>query len=58
MLGQLRQESRGVAAESTKFRDYKGNEADVWATPRPLLNLMWRLSFNSFSVLYLYISFF
>jgi hypothetical protein len=29
LLGPLRQESRGVAAESTKFRDCKGNEADV-----------------------------
>jgi hypothetical protein len=29
LLGQLHQESRGVAAKSTKFRDCKGNEADV-----------------------------
>jgi hypothetical protein len=29
LLGELCQESRGVAAESTKFRDSKGNEADV-----------------------------
>jgi hypothetical protein len=36
MLGQLRQESHGVAAESTKFRYCKGNEADVGATPHPL----------------------
>jgi hypothetical protein len=36
LLGQLRQESRGVAAESTEFRDHKGNEADVRATPHPL----------------------
>ena len=36
LLGQLGQESRGVAAESTKFRDCKGNEADVGATPHPL----------------------
>jgi hypothetical protein len=40
MLGQLRQESRGVAADSTKFRDCKGNEADVGATPRPLRVLL------------------
>jgi hypothetical protein len=40
LLGQLRQESRGVAAESTKFRDGKGNEADVGATPHPLLVLL------------------
>jgi hypothetical protein len=33
MLGQLRQESRGVAAESTKLCDNKRNEADVGATP-------------------------
>jgi hypothetical protein len=36
LIGQLIQESRGVAAESIKFRDRKGNEADVGATPRPL----------------------
>jgi hypothetical protein len=29
LLGQLRQESRGVTAESTKFRDCKGNETDI-----------------------------
>jgi hypothetical protein len=33
MLGPLRQESRGVAAENTKFRDCKGNEADVGEEP-------------------------
>jgi hypothetical protein len=36
LLGQLRQESRGVAAESAKFRDCKGNEAYVGATTHPL----------------------
>jgi hypothetical protein len=40
MLGQLRQESRGVAAESTKFRDCEGNETDVGATPLPLRVLL------------------
>jgi hypothetical protein len=40
MLGSLRQESRGVAAESTKFREYKGNETDVGATPHPLQVLL------------------
>jgi hypothetical protein len=35
MLGQLRQESRGVAAESTKSCDSKGSETDVGATPHP-----------------------
>jgi hypothetical protein len=42
LLGKLRRESRGVAAESTKSRDCKGNEADVGATPhshRVLLEL-------------------
>jgi hypothetical protein len=33
LRGELRQESRGVAAESTEFRDCKGNETDVGATP-------------------------
>jgi NAD(P)H-nitrite reductase large subunit len=28
--------SRGVATECTKFRDRKGDEADVGATPHPL----------------------
>jgi hypothetical protein len=36
LLGHLRQESRGVPAESAKFRDCKGNEAGVTATPLPL----------------------
>jgi hypothetical protein len=36
LLGQLRQESRGVAAENTKFRDCKGNEADVGRLFTPL----------------------
>jgi hypothetical protein len=40
LLGQLRQESRGVAAESTKFCDCKGNETDVGATPHPLSVLL------------------
>jgi hypothetical protein len=35
LLGHLRQESRGVAAGSAKFRDCKVNEADVGATPHP-----------------------
>jgi hypothetical protein len=35
LLGQLRQESSGVAAGSTKFRDCKGNETDVGATSHP-----------------------
>jgi hypothetical protein len=35
LLGHLRQESRGVAAESTEFRDCKGNVADAGATPHP-----------------------
>jgi hypothetical protein len=40
LLGHLRQESRGVAAESMKFRDCKGNETDVGATPHPLRVLL------------------
>jgi hypothetical protein len=40
VLGQLRQESRGVAAESTKSRDCKGSEADVGPTPHPLRVLL------------------
>jgi hypothetical protein len=40
LLGELRQEGRGVAAESTKFRDCKGSEVDVWATPHPLRVLL------------------
>jgi hypothetical protein len=40
LLGQLRQESRGVAAESTKFRDHNGNEAGVGANPHPLRVLL------------------
>jgi hypothetical protein len=40
LLGQLRQKSRGVAAERTKFRAYKGNEVDVMATPHPLRVLL------------------
>jgi hypothetical protein len=40
LLGKLRQESRGVAAESTKFRDCKRNEADVGAIPHPLRVLL------------------
>jgi hypothetical protein len=33
MFGHLIRKSRGVAAESTEFRDRKWNEADVEATP-------------------------
>jgi hypothetical protein len=40
MHGQLYQKRRGVAAESTKFRDRKGNEADVKATAHPLRVLL------------------
>jgi hypothetical protein len=40
LLGHLRQESRGVAAESTKFHDCKGSEVDVGATPHPLQILL------------------
>jgi hypothetical protein len=40
LLGQLSQESRGVAAESTKVRGRKGNEVDVRATPLPLRVLL------------------
>jgi hypothetical protein len=40
LLGPLRQESRGVTAESTKVRDCKGNEADVGATPHPFRVLL------------------
>jgi hypothetical protein len=40
LLGQLRQESRGVAAESTELCECKGNEAGVWATPHPLRVLL------------------
>jgi hypothetical protein len=43
MLGQLRPESRGVAAESTKFRDCRGNEADVGATPHPLHQVLFEI---------------
>jgi hypothetical protein len=40
LLDQLVQKSRGGAAESTNFRDRKGNEVDVGATPHPLRVLL------------------
>jgi hypothetical protein len=40
MYEELCQKIRGVAAESIKFRDRKGNEADVGATPHPLTILL------------------
>jgi hypothetical protein len=40
MNGQLCPKGRGVADESTKFRDHKGDEADVVATPHFLLVLL------------------
>jgi hypothetical protein len=46
VLGQLSQKSRGVAGESTKFHDRKGNEADVGATPH-LLRVLLELAFLS-----------
>jgi hypothetical protein len=40
MIGQLRRKSRGVDAESAKFRDRKGNEADIGATHHPVRVLL------------------
>jgi hypothetical protein len=39
-LGQFCQKSRGVATESHKLHDSKGNKADVGATPHPLRVLL------------------
>jgi hypothetical protein len=39
-LGQLCPKIRGVTADIAKFRDRKGNEADVGVTPHPLLALL------------------
>jgi hypothetical protein len=46
LLGQLRKVSRGVAAESNKFRDCKGSKAGVRATPLPL-RLLLELGLNA-----------
>jgi hypothetical protein len=47
VLGQLRQEIRGVAAHSTKFRrDCRGNEADVGVSPHQRAPFPLRLDFR------------